>query len=139
MPIEIITSRSKIEPYTSAIQEAGDSERNSFGFLVPDAYREFVLQRRAIIAVDSATGTLAGYCLYGGVCPQAKVFQTCVTPQFRGAEVGNRLLQTLFERLEKQGYLSVIANVASDLEAANRFYQKHEFEIIKTKGGGRSE
>ena len=138
MSVQIVTNRSEIEPYTEAIQAGGDSERNSFGFLRPDAYKEFVLQRRAIIALDDETGELTGHCLYGGVCPQAKVFQTYVAPQYRGQGVGARLLESLFGRLEKNGYLSVIANVASDLEAANRFYQKHEFEIIKTKAGGQS-
>lgn len=138
MSFRILQSFKDLEPLIEAIQRAADSERTAFGFLPPDAYREFVQQGRAIAAVSASKGELAGYCLYGGVFPQAKVFQTYVVPDFRGQSIGERLLRTLFERLESQGYLSITANVASDLADANRFYEKLGFDVVTTKQGGKS-
>lgn len=136
--IKILTSRSEIEPYQQDIQDAGDSERNSFGFLMPGAYRDFVRQRRAVIAICTDTDALVGYVLYGGAFPQAKIFQTYVSPDFRGQKVGQELLKTVFSRLEAVGYLSVLANVASDLTEADRFYENIGFDLISTKAGGKT-
>lgn len=61
MTVRILTQREAIEPYLGEIQRAGDSERGAFGFLMPGAYREFVQQRRAVLAIDSVSGALAGY------------------------------------------------------------------------------
>ncbi|MEO1731853.1 MAG: GNAT family N-acetyltransferase, partial [Pseudomonadota bacterium] len=138
MSFRILQSFKDLEPLVGAIQRAADSERTAFGFLPPDAYREFVQQGRAIAAVSASDGELAGYCLYGGGFPQAKVFQTYVAPDFRGRSIGERLLRTLFERLETHGFLSITANVASDLADANRFYEKMGFDVVTTKVGGKS-
>jgi len=138
MTVQIITSRESLEPIVDVIQKAADSERSSFGFLPPNAYREFVQQGRAVAALSSRDNTLAGYCLYGGVFPQAKIFQTYVAPSFRGQGVGQRLLATVFDRLEERGYLSAVAYVAADLADANRFYEKMGFDVVSTKKGGKT-
>ncbi|QFT78876.1 GNAT family N-acetyltransferase [Erythrobacter sp. THAF29] len=137
MEFKILSTRADLYPYVDEIRIAADSERDSFGFLPPAAYLEFVEQQRAVIAVDQQ-GRLAGYCLYGGVLPEAKIFQTYVAPQFRGEAVGKKLLGTVFGRLEQRGFLSVVANVAEDLKEANRFYEKAGFDVVNTKAGGKS-
>ncbi|WP_417623031.1 GNAT family N-acetyltransferase [Parasphingorhabdus sp.] len=138
MSINIVTSRETIESYIDEIQAAGDSERNAFGFLVPGAYKEFVYQERAVIAISDDDHSLAGYVLYGGAFPQAKIFQTYVLPDRRGQKVGEKLLAAVFQRLEDKGFLSVVANVASDLTDANSFYDSMGFDIVTTKPGGKT-
>lgn len=91
MSVHILTSREQIEPLVEVIRQAADSEKASFGFLPQNAYREFVQQGRAVVAVAGSGNALAGYCLYGGVFPQAKIFQTYVAPDFRGQSIGERL------------------------------------------------
>ncbi|NCP24632.1 MAG: GNAT family N-acetyltransferase [Erythrobacter sp.] len=138
MPVRILFNREELEPHIESIRKAADSERSSFGFLPPNAYREFVQQGRAVAAISSTTGELAGYCLYGGVFPQAKIFQTYVAPDFRGQAIGERLLTSVLERLEQRGFLSAVASVAADLSAANRFYEKMGFDVVATKEGGKT-
>ena len=139
MSVQILASREELEPHIDAIRQAADSERASFGFLPPNAYREFVQQGRAVAAISSTEGELAGYCLYGGVFPQAKIFQTYVAPNFRGQAVGERLLATVLDGLEQRGFLSAVANVAADLSTANRFYEKMGFDVVATKEGGKTQ
>jgi len=129
---KIITERAQLRAYTDSIREAADSERNSFGFLPPDAYREFVEQRRAVAAVTES-GDLIGYSLFGGAGSQAKIFQTYVSPNYRGHSVGTHLLKSVFSRLENSAYLSVVANVSSHLDIANQFYEKIGFDVIRIK------
>ena len=138
MSVQILTRREELEPYIDSIRQAADSERASFGFLPPNAYREFVQQGRAVAAIAGSEGQLAGYCLYGGVFPQAKIFQTYVAPSFRGEAIGERLLSSVLEGLERKGFLSAVANVAADLSAANRFYEKMGFDVVATKEGGKT-
>lgn len=138
MSVQILTTREELDPYIGAIRQAADSERASFGFLPPNAYREFVQQGRAVVAISGLEGELAGYCLYGGVFPQAKIFQTYVAPNFRGQAIGERLLATVLKRLEERGFLSAVANVAADLTVANRFYEKMGFDVVATKEGGKT-
>lgn len=138
MSINIVTSRETIESYINEIQAAADSERNAFGFLVPGAYKEFVYQQRVVIAISGEDKSLAGYVLYGGAFPQAKIFQTYVSPDLRGQKVGQKLLTAVFQHLEEKGFLSVVANVASDLDVANCFYESMGFDIVTTKPGGKT-
>ena len=138
MPVQILNTREELEPLIDAIREAGDSERDSFGFLQGNAYQHFVHQGRAVAAIAGPEKTLAGYCLYGGAFPQARIFQTYVAPNFRGQSIGQKLLETVLKRLEAKGFLSVVASVAADLGQANRFYEKLGFDVVSTREGGRT-
>lgn len=135
--IKLLTHRSEIEPYVGEIRTAADSEKTAFGFLPAKAYDEFAYQGRMIVAVD-ASDALVGYTLFGGALPQGRIFQTWASPNFRGHGVGRRLLLEVIRVLEKSSYLSVRADVASDLVDANGFYSELGFEVIRTRPGGRT-
>lgn len=138
MPAKILVARNEIEPFLDRIRKAADSERNSFGFLPISAYDEFAYQGRAIVAVDSQDNGFLGYLLYGGALPQGRVFQTYCSPKSRGQGIARAMLSEAIVRLERDGYLSVKADVASDLNVANRFYSSQGFEVIKTRAGGKT-
>lgn len=135
--IRLLTQRSEIEPYVGKIREAADGEKAAFGFLPAKAYDEFAYQGRMIVAVDAAN-SLVGYTLFGGALPQGRIFQTWASSEFRGRGVGRRLLLEVIRVLEKSSYLSVRADVASDLADANAFYSGLGFEIIRTRPGGKT-
>ncbi|OWQ92518.1 hypothetical protein CDQ92_19825, partial [Sphingopyxis bauzanensis] len=135
--IRLLTLRHEIEPYVGRIREAADREKAAFGFLPARAYDEFAYQGRMIVAVDSGSA-LVGYTLFGGALPQGRIFQTWASPDFRGQGVGRRLLLEVIRVLEESSYLSVRADVASDLKDANGFYSDLGFEVIRTRPGGKT-
>lgn len=135
--IRLLTQRSEVEPFVGKVRKAADSEKAAFGFLPAKAYDEFAYQGRMIVAVD-ASGSLIGYTLFGGALPQGRIFQTWASPDCRGHGIGRRLLQEVIRIMEKSSYLSVRADVASDLANANGFYSSIGFEVIRTRLGGKT-
>lgn len=134
----LLSMRSEVEPYVAQIREAADKEKDAFGFLPASAYTEFAYQGRMLIAVDVATRELAGYTVFGGALPQGRIFQTWASPKFRGQGVGRSLVAEVIRRLEDVSFLSIRADVASDLEIANQFYGELGFDVIRTRPGGKS-
>lgn len=132
--IRLLSRRTETEPYLDQVRRAADSERASFGFMPAAAYDDFSSQERMIVAVD-ASGALAGYTLYGGAMPQGRVFQTWTSPAHRKCGVGARLVKAVAQVLESAAYLSLRADVAADLVAANRFYGSLGFETIRIRPG----
>jgi|TARA_R100000049_G_scaffold3487_1_gene7608 GNAT superfamily N-acetyltransferase len=138
MAFEIIRSREEVLPYISNVQEAADLERKSFGFLPKSAYADFALQGRLLVAVDEKSREFAGYLAFGGVPPQARIFQTYVAPKARGQGVGDRLISSAVEIAEERSYLSLRASIADDLGAAKEFYRRNGFRPMLEKQGGKT-
>jgi L-amino acid N-acyltransferase YncA len=113
-------------------------EREALGFLAEGAYRDAVARRHVYLMVqDGASGlVVAGFILFGGVYPNARVQQIGVRPDFRRAKVGSRLVASLVSELEKQSYLTLTAKIASNLSNALGFYRKNGFEQVATRRGG---
>jgi len=137
LDIRLLTKRNEVEPFVGKIREAADGEKMAFGFLPAKAYDEFAYQGRMIVAVD-ASDTLIGYTLFGGALPQGRIFQTWASTDFRGHGIGRRLLLEVIRVMERSNYLSVRADVASDLTDANGFYSGLGFEVIRTRPGGKT-
>ena len=123
--LKIAYSAASVLPFLEAIVAASNSERNSFGFLPKTVYQEFAERNQIIIAIDTDKNALAGYTIFAGALPVAKVRQTYVEPSWRGKGVGEKLISELISQCEHRQYLSVKATVAADLLAANQFYEKH--------------
>lgn len=136
MAIKILTSRHEVAPYIENVQIAADQERRSFGFLPASAYEQFALQGRLVVAIDDKRDQFLGYVAYGGVPPQARIFQTYVSPVARGAGVGDLLIRAVINKAETSGFLSIRAAIADDLEAAKEFYRRNGFRPVLTRAGG---
>ncbi len=110
------------------------------GFWPGEAYRTAALQKKMLllIAAEHSVRSYAGHLLFGGVFPNARVFQTCVAKPFRRLGAGTILIRALTSQLEADGYLSIAASVAADLDVANGFYAAHGFDAIRTRPGGDS-
>ncbi len=108
------------------------------GWLPEGAYRDFAYQGQLIVAIDDHTEELAGYSIFAGALPTAKLRQTYVAPAHRRTGLGGQLVEAAISQCQKLGYLSIKATVAQDLVAANAFYEKQGFGVVTQKAGGRT-
>lgn len=129
-----------VEPFLDAVSSQADSERAALGFLPGPAYAESANQGKLIVllATDGKVTEYAGHLLFGGVFPQLRVRQICVSPKHRRQGHATTLLRALKSQGETEGYLSIVANVATDLHSANSFYEKNGFATQRLKAGGRT-
>lgn len=127
-----------LEPHLAAIVALADSEKEALGFLPGKAFEE-ALQAKRIIAMIASRGqeiSLAGYVLFSGVFPNAKVQQIAVSPSHRRKGICEALINQLVSDLERREYQLVKAAVASDLPTAQAFYAKQGFVARITRAGG---
>ncbi|WLA84538.1 GNAT family N-acetyltransferase [Bradyrhizobium elkanii] len=129
-----------ILPFLDSIRKQADSERGALGFLPEPAYAEAARQKKLILLVsqDGDKVSYVGHLLFGGIFPILRVRQIVVLPQYRRQQHASRLLRALVAQGEKESYLNVVANVATDLVEANRFYERHGFLSSRLKTGGKS-
>jgi len=85
---------------------------------------------------EEGQSVIVGYILHGGVFPHARVQQVCTKPGWRRHKVASALVDALICDLERAGFLTVKAKVASDLAHAQAFYERHGFEPVASKAGG---
>lgn len=122
------------------IKFLADSEREGLGFIPENGLREAIERGRIMALVDdeSADPVVAGYIFHSGVHPHAKVQQVCVSKGYRRSGIGSALVRSLVSELETAGFLTIRADIASDLDHALAFYSKNGFEPVKTRPGGKS-
>ncbi|WP_341713800.1 GNAT family N-acetyltransferase, partial [Erythrobacter sp.] len=135
---KFLRAREDVAPLIERVVEASNAERNAFGFLPRPTYDDFAYQRQIIVAVDSTYGEFAGYSIFAGALPTAKVRQTYVAPNWRRRGLGHQLITEVIKACEEIGYLSITATVASDLTDANAFYESLGFSAFTEKPGGKS-
>jgi predicted nucleic acid-binding protein/ribosomal protein S18 acetylase RimI-like enzyme len=116
-----------------------DSEKNeALGFLSDTAIREAVLRDRliALATEDGDENALVGYILFSGVFPHAKVQQIATNKIWRRCGAATTLINMLVSRLERQGFLSLRADIAEDLSASLNFYVRNGFVQVSKRQGG---
>lgn len=139
MAFRIVTDHAAIVEFIRDIQAAADTDKEALGFLPTAAYQEAVHKGEITVALnDQIEGPgYAGHIWVSGTYPHARIVQLFVSQEFRGQKLSTRLLRSAIQSAETLGYLSIKANVASDLQA-NEVYEHHGFEIARTKPGGRA-
>ncbi len=127
-------------PFLEAIRTQADSERTALGFLPLPAYAEAAQQRKIFLLLASEEGRLsyAGHLLFGGMLPTLRVVQMVISSEHRRRGLATMLLRALIAHGEKENYYSIVAKVASDLTAANSFYECNGFATSHLKRGGQS-
>lgn len=131
--LQVKSSWTDVEPYLETTRVNADRARNALGFLPPAAYEQAARLGNLYVATDD--GTYSGHLLFGGPFPRAKVFQLYVCETHRGKGVATLLLRKLEIELEKKGFLTISASVASDLES-NDFWEKSGFPVLRQREGG---
>ena len=124
--------------YFEEIKSLADSERDGLGFLPQQALQDAIYRRKMLILLDqgSTPRELLGYLLYSGVFPHAKIQQIATVRSHRKQGIGSALIDGLVKDLEQLGYMTIRADVASDLKLALAFYASNGFEPIRTQAGG---
>lgn len=110
------------------------------GFLPEAAYRDAIEKRRLIVMCTSEDGQskVVDFILFSGVFPNARVQQIVVAKEHRRARIATALINEVVSQLERRGYLSISAAVASDLPAAQAFYESCEFVARHSRPGGQA-
>ena len=137
MELKIYTRAAEVSRFSKVVQEQGDSERESLGFLPRCAYSEAAAQGKLFVATINAVGQeqYAGHLLFGGRFPHLRVFQLYTLPLFRGRHIGRQLVDALASEAESQYCITISAKVAADLRA-NEFWERMGFRTIRTETGG---
>ena len=102
-----------VGPWLGAIRTHADDERNALGFLPEPAYAEAARQRKVILRLseDGGTESYVGHLLFGGIFPILRVRQISIAKKCRRQGHATTLLRALIAQGEKEGYLSIVANV----------------------------
>ena len=82
--------------------------------------------------------TFAGYLMFSGVFPNAKIQQIAVAEGHRRRGVGSALLRETISRREAEGCLRVTAAVAGNLPGAHAFYERNGFGAVLERPGGKA-
>jgi GNAT superfamily N-acetyltransferase len=132
-----VTQQQVVTAFIRDVQAAADGEKEALGFLPAVAYGQAVGKGEiTLVLEDHPEGArYAGHIWISGTYPHARVVQLCVRTEYRGQRLATRLLRAAIQAAEDLGYLSIKANVADDLVAANRVYEHHGFEHAQTKLG----
>jgi ribosomal protein S18 acetylase RimI-like enzyme len=134
------TNPAALLQYLGAIRTLADGEKEALGFLPEAAYRDAIMQKRliAMLAREDGTSHLAGFILFSGVFPNARIQAVAVGPNHRRSGVASALVSALVSYLESRGYIAVTAAVASDLAAAQAFYESRGFVARRVRDGGQA-
>ena len=124
----------------SAICTLADGEKEALGFLPPAAYKDAIEKRRLIGMLGALDGKieLVGFVLFSGVYPNARIQQVVVVKSHRRLGIASALLNEVVSQLEASCYLTLTAAVASNLPAAQVFYQNNGFLAKRSYQGGRA-
>lgn len=130
----------KLLSHTEAIGALANADKEALGFIPAGAYTDAIARGRLIasLAIKEDAEEIAGYVLFGGVFPHARIQQIAVSKEHRKSGVASALISKVVSRLELAGFLSLTAAVADDLKSAQEFYEKNGFISKKTKAGGKA-
>ena len=126
--------------YFPEIISLGNVESHSLGFLPKQAIQDGISGRKMLIAIDQSVEPqeFIGYLLYSGVFPHAKIQQIVTTKNYRNCGVASTLLRSLIVDLENVGFMTIRADIGSDLPESLAFYRRKGFIKVKTRSGGTS-
>ena len=134
------TDPDRILNHLDEIIELANSERSGLGFLTKEAMKDGIERGKMLALLHESNNQhrLAGYLLYGGVFPNAKVQQIATAVPYRGQGVATKLMGELVSYLEDRRFLTIRADVAADLDIARRFYERNGFDPTTERPGGSS-
>jgi ribosomal protein S18 acetylase RimI-like enzyme len=124
--------------HLTAIRALADSEKEALGFLPEAAYRDAIMQKRLrlMLARENGASHVAGFILFSGVFPNARIQAVAVSPEHRRSGIASALVSSLVSHLESRGYIAITAAVASDLAGAQAFYESRGFVARRVRDGG---
>jgi ribosomal protein S18 acetylase RimI-like enzyme len=130
----------KLLEQLARIRSLADNNKEALGFLPEAAYREAIEKRRliAMCAVNNGESEVIGFILFGGVFPNARIQQVAVAKRHQRTGVASALINLVVSQLEMRGYLTITAAIASELTAAQAFYERNGFTARLRRPGGQA-
>lgn len=127
-------------PMLPQIVALANGEKEALGFIPEGGYRDAIERRRLIAMRTPLDGSalVAGFVLFSGVFPNARIQQIVVASDHRRMGIASALLNETVSQLESLGYLTLTAAVASDLPAAQSFYEHNGFVARRSREGGQA-
>lgn len=130
----IVRSEDKARRYWNDVIAATNEHRDALGFLPFAVYESALIAERLWIAAAPG-GEFLGHLLFGGQRPTLKIKQLFVAPAARRQGVARQLINELITFAERNGYGSIRARVAEDLEA-NAAWEHLGFDVERRERGG---
>lgn len=117
-----------------------DNYKTEIGFWPPSSLEDAISRGRLIAAVIEQNSKVipVGFLVFGGVFPTGRIQAVAVSPDHVRGGVAQTLVNSIVAKLEAEGYIAISAKPAKDLQAAQDFYQKNEFEVVRTQQGGKA-
>lgn len=135
LQVRLIKEEEQGQEYLETIIETADRNKNEVGFLRGSVYEDALAAGRLWILVSESN--YCGHVLFGGVLPTLQIKQLYVIDSMRNQGLARLLVNELVSYGEREGYASIRARVAVDLEA-NNAWERLGFQIIKVVSGGRT-
>lgn len=106
----------------------------ALGLPVQSTIRDAIEKNRLIALVDenSPNLELAGYVLWGGIFPNAKIRQIELVKSYQKKGAGTAILTELAQHLGKLRFMTMQADVAEDMTTDLAFYEQNDFYRLRT-------
>lgn len=138
--LKILTKPSDVLVFVKDVVVAADANKKALGFFAESVFYEYARQGGLYVATRDVGSreVYAGHLLFDCRYPKAKVIQIFATPESRKLGVAFQLLNRLKQDLTKDGFMSIQARVAEDLQDANEFWGRQDFYVQSVVAGGKT-
>lgn len=111
------------------IAKLADSQTHARRYYSTSEIRNAILRGNLIALVDDRKHIpkLAGYILWSGIYPNAKVLHIATDTSYRGQGAGSTLVRKLVTYLKKLGFLTLWGEVPEDMALMLEFCEENEF------------
>lgn len=136
-----VLERDAALPWLDQVCRAADANTHELGFFPRNVFTNFARRGLLNVLVDtdaSGQSRYAGHLLFEARYPRAHIRQMFIDPSFRRGGRASRLLCDFITSLAAAGFIAIYARVGEDLAAANAFWERHQFVVLRIDAGGSS-
>jgi len=121
-----------------------DGEYTHFRRVYADAFNRFERGLSVLWVADLPGVGVIGQVFIQLICDRpeladgtnrAYLYAFRVRPEFRGAGLGTRIMQVIFDDLRRRGFRILTLNVAKDNPRARKLYERNHFRIVAHEPG----
>ncbi|MEX2163523.1 MAG: GNAT family N-acetyltransferase [Sulfuricaulis sp.] len=135
---KVVTGLANTSRFLEEVRTAADSHRDALGFFPASVFEEFAGRDHLYILIEERSNDqlYAGHLLFERRFPRAQVVQIFVLEQHRRHGLATKLIDRLKAALTGDGFTSIYARVAEDLDEANVFWDQQHFYVQRVEQGG---
>lgn len=138
--MKVVEDPNALISHINGLVAIADNYKTEIGFWPRNSLEEAISRGRLIAATTTVKKTEIpiGFLIFGGVFPNGRIQAVAVAPDYVRTGVAQTLLNSIVARLDAEGYLAISAKPAKDLRIAQDFYEKNQFEVVRTQRGGQA-